>query len=327
LKVSLAASEASFANVTQEVTNHQEALWNLSNLSLGNREILHSITNGAAKMVADSQAANNTADLLKKQAEETENSTDAQSEAAEELNAMGSVKVKTGECLAAKEKKTDGAEVQIWTCTKGQKEQQWVLTPSTGLFRNLHGICLAAPDPGTVGKSVMMWTCDASSAGQRWTYDKAAGHIKTSAGLCLDAATPSAAGSALTLATCSVAAPGQAWDMTVGSVGVRMRLDLLTNQMWTLDDPTDANSIQEMTKNVDKLEAETKSLGHLLAVKSRTVLASRLRHRARNLRKALDELGDAAGGLKPGVPDAFAQEPEPCNYDNEPLGSDLGLAG
>ncbi|MGX7825768.1 ThuA domain-containing protein [Actinokineospora sp. 24-640] len=103
---------------------------------------------------------------------------------------------------------TDGAKVQLWTCS-GQANQKWTVSGST---ISALGKCLDVNGGSTAdGAIVQLWTCNGTAA-QNWTV-QADGTIRN-AGKCLDATGASSAdGTQLIIWTCGGGA-NQRWALS-----------------------------------------------------------------------------------------------------------------
>ena len=63
----------------------------------------------------------------------------------------------------------DQAGPHIWSCNKGNTNQQFDFNEGTGQFVHRHtGKCLAAGNPGKAGDMIKMVVCSAGSAAQKW---------------------------------------------------------------------------------------------------------------------------------------------------------------
>jgi glucose/arabinose dehydrogenase len=103
---------------------------------------------------------------------------------------------------------TDGAKVQLWTCSGGTN-QQWAVSGST--LRAL-GKCMATAGGGTAdGTQVQLWTCN-GAAGQNWSVQPD-GTVRNGT-KCLDAnGASSADGTQLIIWTCTGGA-NQKWTLS-----------------------------------------------------------------------------------------------------------------
>jgi len=321
MKASLSNSEVIFSSAAHKVAAHQDDLWNLSVVAHSNRDHLHKVSKIVSGDTAEFQSMGDELGLLWQRQHGNSKFAEKIAETAKQFNSLGDVKNKAGGCLDAVERTKQGSHLQMWECMKGRESQEWSLDIHTGRFKNRHGICMAAPTPGTIGSALLMWDCVAGGAAQTWAYDETAFAIKTSGGLCLTAAASTVKGSALQLAACTGGA-GQQWDMAAGTTGLRKRLDDLNTELWNLQSPTSPESMDAQEEQIKGLETGIGGFMQKLSKEAMSVLGGRLRHRANNLRTAIDQLGDAASA---GSDSDQLLAPE-RDEGLQPLGSDLGLA-
>jgi lysophospholipase L1-like esterase len=104
-----------------------------------------------------------------------------------------------------------GTQVQLWTCTSGDANQQWT-AGADGTIRDF-GMCMSVPTGGIAnGTRVVINTCNGTGA-QQWRYTPTGQLINLQEGRCLDATGPSSANGT----------PLQIWDCSNGA-----------NQAWTI---------------------------------------------------------------------------------------------
>jgi len=128
------------------------------------------------------------------------------------------VGVGSGRCLDDTGNPTNGVQVYIWDCTRGNANQQFSYTSAAQL--QIAGKCLDANGQGTAnGTKVILWTCN-GQANQQWKLSVNGTITGVQSGLCLDVSGAATAnGSLVQLWFCN----GQA------------------NQEWTRPDPALAN--------------------------------------------------------------------------------------
>merc|ERR1712137_226767 len=116
-----------------------------------------------------------------------------------------------GLCLDASERNKDGGKVHMWTCDRGNHNQQWIFDVEKGRIQNAHGKCLDASERSKDGGKVHMWSCIDNEPNQEWQYDPPTGQIKNLHGICLDASDRSSKGGKVHMWECNTANDNQKW--------------------------------------------------------------------------------------------------------------------
>lgn len=94
------------------------------------------------------------------------------------------------------------------------------------------------------------------------------------------------------------------------------RLEVLNRQIWDATDQANPNNIDATEIRMTTLERDTDTFEGALRDQIRTTMVKRLRHNANKMRKALSNLGEAAGAIQPS---------SDAGDDLDQIGEQLGL--